>query len=204
MGTGCCLRYFLYLCSLNISLLCQLKKKNDWIECLRSLIHTSSVSWAGNDPCSDGNYKDLNNTDRSVTYIGPSVDDKCDSTDLANEWLYWYRVSGNAGNALAAVTPPDNDACGTDTQLYLEGSHPIPSDGKVTRTICSRTKNQVCQNQESIEVINCGAFYVYKLVDFKNCASGAWRYCTNGVEGESSLNILIMLLFNEDTPIITR
>lgn len=132
----------------------------------------------------DGNYKDLNNGDRKVSYISSS-DDKCDKNDLANEWDYWYKVSGNAGNALAAVTVPDEYACGTETQLYLQGNHPNPREGKVTRTICSRTKNHACQNVASIEVINCGAFYMYKLVEFKNtCNPNGWRYCTNGVEGE--------------------
>ena len=144
----------------------------------------SFVTWTGNDPCSDDNYKDLNNGDRKVSYIS-SNDNKCDKDDLANEWDYWYKVSGNAGNALAAVTVPAENACGTDTQLYLQGSHPTPSEGKVTRTICSRTGNHACHNVASIEVINCGAFYMYKLAKFKNtCNPDAWRYCTNGVEGE--------------------
>lgn len=94
-------------------------------------------------------------------------------------------MSGNAGNALAAETAPNNNACGTKAQVYLYGSHPFPSEGKVTRKICLRTANHVCENEGSIQVINCGAFYMYKLVEFKSsCGSTGWRYCTNGVEGE--------------------
>lgn len=80
-----------------------------------------------NDPCSDDNYKDLNYGDRKVSYIS-SNDDKCDKDHLANEWDYWYKVSGNAADALATVTVPAEKACGTYTQLYLHGSHPTSSE----------------------------------------------------------------------------
>ena len=111
--------------------------------------------------------------------------DKCDFDDLANEWHFWYRVSGNAGNALAALDTPSNTACGTHVQVYLAESHPIPSDGQVTRKVCSRTAQSNCNNEDNIDVINCGAFYLYKLIVFRsNCSPSNWRYCTNGEAGE--------------------
>lgn len=134
-------------------------------------------------PCESSNYKDLNEGDRSVNYHDAT--DKCDHEDLANEFHFWYKVSGNAGNALAAVDVPQTDRCGTKVRLYLKQNHPTPSEGQVTRQVCSATKNNDCNQRVDIDVINCGAFYMYKLHDLRpNCSPNAWRYCTNGEAGK--------------------
>ena len=113
--------------------------------------------------------------------------DKCDYNDLANEWNYWYKVSGQAGNALAAGTAPTKDRCGTTNPVYLAENHPTPSDGQVTLKVCMVSGNKDCFDSGSIQVINCGAFYLYKLVQIRsNCSPAPWRYCTNGETGEKS------------------
>ena len=113
--------------------------------------------------------------------------DKCDYKKLQNEWHFWYKVSGNAGNALAAVEVPKQRRCGTKDRVYLTSSHPLLSDGQVTRWVCMATQNSNCAQKDKIQVINCGAFYLYKLVEMKRtCSPRAWRYCTQGEPGESN------------------
>lgn len=129
-------------------------------------------------PCEIDDYKDLNQGDRTEGY--KDATDKCDSEDLKDEWHYWYVVSGNAGNALASKNAPKKGTCGTKDRLYLKDGHPDFHDGEVTKTVCIAQDNTACSSERHIQVINCGAFYLYKLVDLGYCT---WRYCTNG-EGE--------------------
>lgn len=136
----------------------------------------------GGDPCSDNNYRHLSESDRTVS--SSTSDIKCDADDLEGGRESWYRVSGGAGNALAAVTAPAKGYCGTKVQVYLAQSHPIPSEGIVQRKVCGRTARHTCNNPQSIDVVNCGAFYLYKLVKLRECNSNGWRYCTNGVQGK--------------------
>lgn len=92
---------------------------------------------------------------------------------------------GEAGNALAAIDVPPKDTCGTKVQLYLAENHPTPSDGVVTRKVCAASGHNNCKHRKNIQVINCGVFYLYKLVKFKHkCSPEPWRYCTNGEAGE--------------------
>ena len=104
----------------------------------------------------------------------------CDDVDIT-DWDIWYRVSGDAGNALASKTPPPQDSCGTETRLYLADDHPAFGDGEVTQKACaSKSPEKACNNKKDIKVINCGAFYLYKLVHLRPCTSTTWAYCTNG------------------------
>ena len=130
------------------------------------------------DPCNLDNYKELNQGDRSEKYRDAS--DRCDGNDLKEEWHYWYVVSGNAGNALATNNAPAKGSCGTTDRLYLKGQHPLFGEGEVTRKLCIAKGNKACQQEQSIQIINCGAFYMYKLYNNGEC-SPPWRFCTNGV-----------------------
>ena len=130
-------------------------------------------------PCADGSYKNLTDGDRSVSF---SDDTKvnCDNDDIT-EWDIWYRVSGNAGNALASSTVPPDDSCGTETRLYIEDHHPDFGAGEVTQKVCvSKSTTKPCSRVKSIQVINCGAFYLYKLENLRPCTTTTWAYCTNG------------------------
>ena len=104
----------------------------------------------------------------------------CDDVDIT-DWDIWYRVSGDAGNALASKTPPPQDSCGTETRLYLADDHPAFGDGEVTQKACaSKSPQNACNNEIYIQVINCGAFYLYKLNNMRQCKTTTWAYCTNG------------------------
>ena len=111
------------------------------------------------------------------------TDDKkvnCDDVNIT-DWDIWYRVSGDAGNALASKIVPPQGSCGTGTQLYLADDHPDFGDGEVTQKVCAfRSPENACNQDRDIKVINCGAFYVYKLVNLRKCINVTWAYCTNG------------------------
>ena len=129
-------------------------------------------------PCADGSYQNLTDGDRSVSFIGHM--DNCDDVDITN-WDIWYRISGDAGNALASKTSPPRDSCGTETRLYLADDHPAYSDGEVTQKVCaSKSPGKACNNNMDIKVINCGVFYLYKLGTLRQCTTTTWAYCTNG------------------------
>lgn len=130
------------------------------------------------DPCTFDDYKDLNEGDRSESLVGAT--DKCDGNDLKDEWHYWYVVSGNAGNALSTSNAPKKDNCGTTDRLYLKDGHPAFGEGEVTRKVCVAVGNTACDSELNIQVINCGAFYLYKLIQLRDCSGNPWRYCTNG------------------------
>ena len=130
-------------------------------------------------PCEDSNIKELSAGDRSVSYQADT--DKCDATDseINSEWQHWYRVTGNAGNALR-VNAPASESCGAEANVYLREHHPYPSEGVVSKQACVRTPSDTCKREIEINVINCGPFYLYQLLELRpSCNQKTWRYCTN-------------------------
>ena len=55
-------------------------------------------------------------------------------------------------------------SCGTRAPGWMNGAHPTVDDGKVTRTVCYHYNSNCCQWSNNIEVVNCGQYYVYKLI----------------------------------------
>lgn len=91
----------------------------------------------------------------------------------------WYRLTGDAGSYLPESCPqPQSDVCGTSYPGWLNGIHPTTSEGVVTRTACFSTSTECCTYSTSIEVKNCGNFYVYKLAAAPTCDLG---YCVTNV-----------------------
>ena len=103
----------------------------------------------------------------------------CDS-DLSG----WYRFGGGAGTKMQ--TSCIGNTCGADTGGWMKGAHPTVAQGKVTRKVCYqfkrlirsrfsyRIKRVCCENSNSIEVVNCGQYYVYRLIRPPRCD---FRYC---------------------------
>ena len=138
------------------------------------------MSLLGNNPCQDSNeIKELSSGDRTINYN--SSTDKCDSRDseIGNDWSKWYKITGNAGNALRVNTPP-RKRCGGEVQGYLNESHPAPRDGVVNLQLCIQNPSDLCYRQKQIRVVNCGSFYLYQLQRLRNNCNLTWRYCTNG------------------------
>ena len=97
----------------------------------------------------------------------------------------WYRFTGVAGDRMPTYCVPKL-RCGTHAPGWLNGSHPSVKEGIVTRRVCYHWGSRCCNWQNKIQIKNCGAFYVYRLVKPPVC----WlRYCGNN-PGELSLVLI--------------
>jgi hypothetical protein len=123
-------------------------------------------------------YTLLDNQDRNIKYTGGNSA-VCDDTFSTG----WYRFGGDAGTQFPTTCVPRTDAsnlmCRTHGVSWLNGAHPSVSDGKVTRTVCFSWSGNCCAVKTNIEVINCGFFYIYKLVSLASWCQR--RYCGTDV-----------------------
>ena len=93
----------------------------------------------------------------------------------------WYRFQGAAGDQM-----PDKCVlmfrCGTESPVWLNGSHPTVAEGVVTRTVCYSGYSGCCYPSTIIKMKNCSGYYVYEL----NSTSHSWfsRYCGNAGAGK--------------------
>ena len=87
----------------------------------------------------------------------------------------WYRFGGGAGIKIATSCVPIRK-CGTHATGWMNGVHPAVADGKVVRKVCY-TWNNCCEWSNDIEVINCGQYYVYKLMSTPPAHSCNLVYC---------------------------
>ena len=113
------------------------------------------------------NYTRLNSADRKITYT--TYHGSCDRGMTHG----WYRFEGAAGKRMASSCPPTL-RCGTFVTGWLTGRHPIVSDRQVSRTVCFRHYRRCCQWSTTIQVRNCGSFYVYYLTGTPGCV---FRFC---------------------------
>ena len=88
----------------------------------------------------------------------------------------WYRFGGGAGIKMATSCVPSH-RCGTHAPGWMNGAHPTVYDGKVTRTVCYHYNSNCCQWSNNIEVVNCGQYYVYKLISTSPQHSCHLAYC---------------------------
>ena len=133
-------------------------------------VTTLRILYADEDVCSSNTTFD--SAGRNVTSPYQSL---CDSS-LADEW---YRLIGDAGSYLPESCPqPQSDVCGTSFPGWLNGIHPTTSEGVVTRQACFSSSTSCCAYSTTIEIKNCGNFYVYKLAPVPACFS---RYCVTNV-----------------------
>jgi uromodulin len=132
--------------------------------------------WTFTAPRECSNYTLLDNKDRNIKYRGGSL--LCDKGISTG----WYRFGGHAGTQLSTTCVPRNRngnklICRAHVVSWLNGTHPSVSDGKVTRTVCF-SWSKCCSWKKDIEVLNCGFFYIYKLVSIRVCY---FRYCGTDV-----------------------
>lgn len=107
--------------------------------------------------------------DRSVTHATTGSSHKCDKT-LATGW---YRFNSTSGFKMPTTCIAPNK-CNTHATGWLNGTHPSPQEGIVSRTVCFNWSGKCCNWQLVISVRNCGLFYVYNLTKTDNCNL---RYC---------------------------
>ncbi|CAH3173478.1 unnamed protein product, partial [Porites evermanni] len=131
------------------------------------LILTRGRQVRGVDPCSS--YTELHQPDRNIGHVNPYGSGICDSAIT----IQWYRFVRAAGTSLPETCPPTN-RCKTHAPGWLEVGHPTVADGEVTRKVCFTWGGNCCSWSTNIQVVNCGDFYVYKLVPISSCQS---RYC---------------------------
>ena len=123
-----------------------------------------------------GSYQTFDSDDRDVS---SSNENLCDS-GLDPKW---YRFEDEDGSYLPESCPePQSDVCGTGHPGWLNGIHPTVSEGVVTRTVCFSHTSGCCQYTTTIQIKNCGNFYVYYLEPAPLCDLG---YCVTNV-GEYS------------------
>ena len=125
-------------------------------------------------------YKTLNTRDRSMSVPRGKVL-KCDQKDFSKGW---YRFSGQAGSAMPTKCVAKHH-CGTHAPGWMQGAHPTPAQGIVTRKVCYHWSKSCCHWSNNIRVRNCGGFYVYELDKTPVCHL---RYCGNA-GGKSSSTI---------------
>ncbi|KAJ7390749.1 hypothetical protein OS493_022307 [Desmophyllum pertusum] len=117
-------------------------------------------------------YTDFTDADRHVSYGSGS---KCDSPLSTG----WYRFTGDAGSYMPESCPGVVNICGTSYPGWLNGIHPTTAEGVVTRTVCFvYSATACCHWSRTIEVQNCGYFYVYKLL----ASPCNMRYCGTNVD----------------------
>jgi len=84
----------------------------------------------------------------------------------------WYRFTGGAGTRMPTSCPAEY-ACGTDAPGWMNGAHPSVQEGIVSRQVCYHWGG-CCNWSNTIQVRNCGPYYVYKLYQ---PPAGCLRYC---------------------------
>ncbi|XP_062391230.1 uncharacterized protein LOC134079076 [Sardina pilchardus] len=117
------------------------------------------------DPCH--NYTVLNDPWRATTNLDQSVL-KCDKNV---QWQGWYlMVHQEVRVRMPNVCVPEK-RCGTQIPLWMNGSHPHPEDGIVTREVCGHWHSDCCQyNSTPIQVKACpGNYTVYTFNSPPRC-----------------------------------
>ncbi|XP_062387020.1 pancreatic secretory granule membrane major glycoprotein GP2-like isoform X2 [Sardina pilchardus] len=156
-----------------------------YLPLLAMILHAPQATAAQeSDPCY--NYTVLNDTWRATTNLDRSSQ-ICDSASFdvkynvsygGREWQGWYLFVHQEVSVRIPNTCVPWSRCGTIVALWLNGTHPRPEDGIVTRQVCGHWSSGCCHfKPPSIQVKACpGNYTVYKLVDPFLCHSA---YCTD-------------------------
>ena len=99
-------------------------------------------------------FHNLTSKDRSETYSANTSG--CDSGIGPG----WHRFGGAAGTRMPTSCPPTR-RCNTNAPGWINGTHPVVADGQVSKTVCFHWENDCCRFSTSIQVRNCGPYYVY-------------------------------------------
>lgn len=87
----------------------------------------------------------------------------------------WFRFVGEGGVRMPEACVPVF-RCQTAAPMWLNGSHPGPEDGIVTRTSCAHWSDNCCLWSTEVQVKACpGGYHVYQVDGTPNCNL---RYCT--------------------------
>ncbi|XP_041432755.1 fibrillin-1 isoform X2 [Xenopus laevis] len=128
---------------------------------------TDGISHSCSDPCVS--HTVLDEPWRS-TANAQFVDIKCDYDKVG-----WYRFIGSGGVRMSESCVP-TWRCNSHIPMWLNGSHPIPADGIVSRNACAHWAGVCCLWSSTVQIKACpGGYYVYKLDGTPGCSM---TYCT--------------------------
>ncbi|PVD18845.1 hypothetical protein C0Q70_21402 [Pomacea canaliculata] len=117
------------------------------------------------DPCLHGNYQNLTDVHRSVSYVTTYPEPPLCDIDLV---AGWYRFVVDAESKMPE-TCVNNFKCGTTVPIWMNGTHPSVSDGIQTRRACANFQSggasytPCCGQAVKIGVKNCEGFFIYYL-----------------------------------------
>ncbi|XP_075036544.1 uromodulin-like [Mixophyes fleayi] len=88
----------------------------------------------------------------------------------------WYRFVGSGGIRMAESCPSEG-YCYTRSPMWLNGTHPNPTDGIVNRTVCAVNSGNCCYWTSNVQIKACpGGYHVYKFSGTPYYYAG---YCTD-------------------------
>ncbi len=89
----------------------------------------------------------------------------------------WYRFA--VGDGKMPESAPEIYSCGTHAPGWLDGAHPSVNEGVVSASVCFNWNGDPCEWSASIEIVNCGDFYLYNL---PQPPINRLRYCADVAE----------------------
>ncbi|KAK6466628.1 uromodulin-like [Huso huso] len=115
------------------------------------------------DPCQQ--YNVLDEPWRSTHFpVSSSSDPKCDR-DLNG----WYRFLVNESVRMPEACVPEY-SCGTHAPMWINGTHPLETDGIVSRQSCGKWSSSCCYFTTTVHIKACpGNYHVYKFQGTPGC-----------------------------------
>lgn len=87
----------------------------------------------------------------------------------------WYRFSKRLG-AMIKTRCPQTQGCRAVAPGWMRGGHPAQVGVAQSRVVCFSFEGNCCSRQVTVEVVNCGDYYVYNLPEIPTCY---YEYCGN-------------------------
>ena len=128
-------------------------------------IATTAVSL----PSQCANYTAIADATRDIAYSSSSA---CDSGVFGTTGI-WVRFQSPGGTTIA-TSDPGPSYCGADAPGWYNGSYSSSVASTTVGTVCYSWGN-TCNWSNQISVTNCGAYFVFLLVNPPACSL---RYCT--------------------------
>ncbi|PIN99448.1 hypothetical protein AB205_0015560, partial [Aquarana catesbeiana] len=90
----------------------------------------------------------------------------------------WYQFVGSGGVHIPEYCVPEQ-RCNTNIPVWMNGTHPVITDGIVNRTACGDWNGNCCQWTSTIQVKACPlGYYVYRLIGTPGSMCSL-SYCTD-------------------------
>ncbi|XP_068100884.1 uromodulin-like isoform X2 [Hyperolius riggenbachi] len=100
----------------------------------------------------------------------------------------WYHFVGSGGVRMPESCVPQQ-SCDTNAPVWLNGTHSIPSDGIVNRTVCASWSGNCCFWSTTVQIKACpGGYHVYRLTGTPGSACSL-SYCTNPATSNTTSTI---------------